>query len=48
MIDDVRLYNRVLTPAEILMIAVPEPASLTLLAIPAGLVALRRRWRKSK
>jgi len=45
MVDEVKVFNTVLTPAEIqsARTVVPEPASIALLAIGGGLFARRRR-----
>jgi len=43
-IDEVRLYNRAITSTEVAQIySVPEPSSLSLLALGGVVVALRRR-----
>ena len=43
-IDEIRLYNRALTALEVFQISnVPEPSSLSLLALGGLVVALRRR-----
>ena len=46
MIDELRLYNRPLSAAEVLSLA-PEPASMTLVLVPTGLF-VARRWRKRR
>jgi len=42
-VDEVRIYDRLLNSAEIQFLSVPEPSSLSLLALGGMVVALRRR-----
>lgn len=42
MIDEVRVYDRVLNPAEIAELSIPEPVTLLLLGL-GGLALLRKR-----
>jgi hypothetical protein len=42
-VDEVRLYNHALSPTEVQSLAVPEPATATILVCAAGALMLRRR-----
>jgi hypothetical protein len=46
MIDDVRIYNRALSVAEIQQLSIPEPATIALFGL--GIAALRRKTRRDK